>query len=188
MTETSTRLAKLREPFPPDQIGKLPKGGVMLDFIGHGYVTARFLDADPEWSWEPMAYDQDGLPKFDEFGGLWMWLTIAGIRRIGYGDSGGKKGPNGIKEAIGDALRNAGMRFGAGLELWCKGNPDAPEPPSPKDVALADLRTFCDGAMLDLKAVGSRFAKDYGGPITEADAATIKAFTGVIREEQAAEQ
>jgi hypothetical protein len=123
-------LAKLREPFPASQIGKLPKGGTTLDFVGHGFLTARFLDADPEWNWRPMAYDERGLPLFDENGGLWMYLTVGGVERIGYGDAGGRTGANAIKEAIGDALRNGGMRFGAALELWCKGDPDAPAPPS----------------------------------------------------------
>ena len=41
MTEPDVKaLAKLREPFPANQIGKLPKGGVTLDFVGHGYLTA----------------------------------------------------------------------------------------------------------------------------------------------------
>jgi hypothetical protein len=43
------------------------------------------------------------------------------VTRLGYGDSQGKTGGNAIKEAIGDALRNAGMRFGAALDLWHKG-------------------------------------------------------------------
>ena len=128
---TADALKKLRDPFPPEQIGKLPKGGILLDFVGHGYLTARFLDVDPEWSWEPFALDANGLPLLDESGGLWIRLTICGVTRIGYGDAGTKKGPNAVKEAIGDALRNAGMRFGAALELWCKGDPDAPTPPPP---------------------------------------------------------
>lgn len=125
------QLAKLRDPFPADQIGKLPKGGILLDFVGHGFLTARFLDVDPEWTWQPFALDANGLPLLDEAGGLWIRLTVCGVTRIGYGDAGGKKGANAVKEAIGDALRNAGMRFGAALSLWCKGDPDAPTPPTP---------------------------------------------------------
>ena len=41
-------LAALREPFPPEQIGKLPKGGAMLDFVGHAALTARLLSVDPD--------------------------------------------------------------------------------------------------------------------------------------------
>lgn len=69
-TSQLAALAKLREPFPPEQIGKLPKGGVMLDYVGHAALTARLLDVDPEWSWEPCALDELGLPVFDRAGGL----------------------------------------------------------------------------------------------------------------------
>lgn len=93
---------------------------VHLDYVGHAELTNRLLDADPMWSWEPVAFDQRGLPAFDENGGLWIRLTVCGHTRLGYGDSQGKKGPNAVKEAIGDALRNAAMRFGAALDLWAK--------------------------------------------------------------------
>ena len=140
MTEDIKQLAKLREPFPPNQIGKLPKGGIQLDFVGHGFITHRLLDVDPAWNWEPVALDDHGLPLLDEFGGVWIRLTVCGVTRLGYGDSGGKKGPNAIKESIGDALRNAGMRFGVALDLWCKGDPDAPEPPKPRTPAEVGQR------------------------------------------------
>ncbi|MER8002998.1 hypothetical protein [Streptomyces sp. NPDC095613] len=93
---------------------------IHLDYVGHAELTGRLLEADPLWTWEPMAFDADGLPRFDQNGGLWIRLTVAGHTRIGYGDSQGKTGPNAVKEAIGDALRNAGMRFGAALDLWSK--------------------------------------------------------------------
>lgn len=91
-----------------------------LDYVGHAELTNRLLDADPLWDWEPMAFDQNGLPLFDNNGGLWIRLTVCGKTRLGYGDAQGKKGPNAVKEAIGDALRNAAMRFGAALDLWAK--------------------------------------------------------------------
>ena len=145
MSEVDARhaqLAKLREPFEPGAIGKLPKpyrrdsqkgecrecGGyhglpaMHLDYVGHAALTDRLLQVDPAWTWEPMATDQVGLPQFDNFGGLWIRLTICGVTRLGYGDAQGKTGANAMKEAIGDALRNAGMRFGAALDLWHKGD------------------------------------------------------------------
>ena len=91
-----------------------------LDYVGHAELTNRLLDADPLWDWEPMAVDQYGLPLFDSNGGLWIRLTVCGKTRLGYGDAQGKKGPNAVKEAIGDGLRNAAMRFGAALDLWAK--------------------------------------------------------------------
>jgi hypothetical protein len=89
-----------------------------LDYVGHAEVTDRFLSVDPQWTWEPVAFGPDGLPAIDRAGGLWIRLTIAGVTRLGYGHADGKNGPDAVKEAIGDALRNAGMRFGVGLDLW----------------------------------------------------------------------
>lgn len=142
MSELHEGLKKLREPFEPGQINKLPKpyrkdspkgkcqecGGyhglpaAHLDYVGHAALTDRLLQVDPEWSWEPLAVGEDGLPRFDQNGGLWIRLTILGVTRLGYGDADGKRGGNAVKEAIGDALRNGGMRFGAALDLWHKGD------------------------------------------------------------------
>lgn len=95
---------------------------IHLSFVGHAALTDRLLDVDPHWWWEPVAFDAAGLPAFDRHGGLWIRLTLCGQTRLGYGDAQGKTGPNAVKEAIGDALRNAGMRFGAALDLWHKGD------------------------------------------------------------------
>ena len=109
------KASKLREPFPKSAIGKLPKGGVQLDYVGHAAVTDRLLSIDPEWSWEPMGVDPNtGLPVTDAKGNLWIKLTVCGVTRIGVGD--GKS----AKECIGDAIRNAAMRFGVALDLWSK--------------------------------------------------------------------
>lgn len=162
-------LALLREPFPPHQISKLPKpkskdspkgkcaecGGwhglpaVHLDYVGHAALTDRLLDADPAWTWEPLALDDKGLPALDNNGGLWIKLTVAGVARLGYGDAQGKTGGDAMKERIGDALRNAAMRFGAALDLWHKGElhkddepeakPAEPETPPIPDAVVADF-------------------------------------------------
>ena len=132
---TETGLALLREPFPEHQISHLPKGGVMLAYVGHAALTDRLLTADPTWTWEPLALDERGLPALDDSGGLWIRLTVCGITRIGYGDAGQKKGGDAMKERIGDALRNAAMRFGAALELWHKGELHAPEPLTEDEIA-----------------------------------------------------
>lgn len=140
-----TGLALLRVPFKPHQISKLPKqaawmaekkneytncdvcGGwhhpkaVHLDYVGHAALTDRLLDCDPEWNWEPLAVGEDGAPKLDQNGGMWIRLTVCGVTRLGYGHPDGKRGGDAVKEVIGDALRNAAMRFGAALDLWHKG-------------------------------------------------------------------
>lgn len=148
-----TGLDLLREPFPPHQISKLPKesgaqakerkdrvpgcmvwgckvcGGnhhkdaVHLDYVGHAALTDRLLDCDPNWNWEP--YDHPSLPTVQ--GGMWIKLTVCGVSRIGFGSADGKTGGDAIKEIIGDALRNAAMRFGAALDLWHKGQLHLPE-------------------------------------------------------------
>lgn len=143
------RLAELRKPFPAHQINRLPKPSpaqteavkkdysaghrchecgqwhaknvVHLDYVGHAALTDRLLDVDPAWGWEPLSLGPDGYPVIDKNGGMWIKLTVCGVTRLGYGDSQGKTGGNAIKECIGDALRNAAMRFGAALDLWHKG-------------------------------------------------------------------
>lgn len=135
-----TGLGLLRQPFPAHQISKLPKpkskdaqkgrcaecGGwhglpaVHLDYVGHAALTDRLLDADPAWTWEPIA-DAVALGLPTAQGGMWIRLTVCGVSRLGFGHSDGKSGGDAVKEVIGDALRNAAMRFGAALDLWHKG-------------------------------------------------------------------
>lgn len=91
-----------------------------LDFVGHAFVRERLLEVDRHWNWKPLAFTDRGLPLFDEFGGMWMFLTVCGETRLGYGDAAGKKGPNAVKEVIGDGLRNAGQSFGIALDQWKK--------------------------------------------------------------------
>ena len=110
----------LLAPFPKSQIQQLPKGGIRLDYVSHGNVTRRLLEVDPEWNWEPMSFDDQGLPLFDERGGLWIKLTICGVTRIGYGEPQGSDTYDRIKGAIGNAIRVAAMRFGVALDLWAK--------------------------------------------------------------------
>jgi hypothetical protein len=143
-----TGLDLLRVPFPDHQISKLPKPTkaqtdavradfkkgircklcgawhhpevVHLDYVGHAALTDRLLDADQNWNWEPVTDTK--LPAIDENKGMWIKLTVCGVTRLGYGHAEGKQGGDAIKEVIGDALRNAAMRFGAALDLWHKGD------------------------------------------------------------------
>lgn len=162
-------LARLREPFPAAEIRYLPrvwcgtcrdmKGAcknhqrmkcqkcrnnissahIDLAYVGHAEATNRLLNIDPAWSWEPVALDEKGLPQHDHNGGLWIRLTVCGVTRLGYGNAEGKRGGDAVKEIIGDAIRNAGMRFGMALDLWTSsdleiaedGPKDAPARPEP---------------------------------------------------------
>lgn len=120
--------ARLQEPFPPSQIQRLDRLGG-LDYVSHGNVTKRLLEVDPEWNWRPLAYDERGLPQFDEHGGLWIELTVLGVTRLGYGEPQGSDDFDKTKGCIGNAIRNAAMRFGVALDLWAKDLPQhAPEP------------------------------------------------------------
>jgi len=104
-----------------------------LDYVGHAEATDRLLSVDPTWDWEPMAKDANGLPLCDVDGGMWITLTVCGMTRKGYGDAVGKRaGTTATKEIIGDAIRNAGMRFGMALDLWAKTDLHA-EPPHPAE-------------------------------------------------------
>lgn len=152
MTETLERWAaddkKLRAPFPPERVGKLPKPyqkdaqkgncgecgkyhglpALHLDYVGHGAITERLLEVDPDWDWEPLALDGNGLPLITQRGGdleLWIRLTIGGRTKKGVGTCPANQF-DASKVLIGDALRNAGMRFGLALDLWIKGD-DHPE-------------------------------------------------------------
>lgn len=77
-------------------------------------VTDRLNTVDPTWTWEPVALNEQGLPAYDQAGGLWIRLTVGGVTRLGYGD-----GPD-PKQRIGEAISNAAMRFGVALDLWRK--------------------------------------------------------------------
>ncbi len=183
-TETSRRaavVAKMREHFSPNDIGKLPKPTQAqteavkaniregqrcrlchgwhhpdvqhLDYIGHAAITNRLLDADPEWNWEPLASSPDGLPLVDKDGGMWIKLTVGGVTRMGYGDAGRKTGPDAMKERIGDALRNAAMRFGAGLELWHKG--EFLGAPDEEDEHVPAVISYAEGIFKSMREAGS---------------------------------
>ena len=172
-------LAKLREPFPPEAISKLPKGkgtgnenktcnvckgwhkpGMMhLDYVGHAALTNRLLTVDLCWTWEPFVTDEHGAPLMERTQdgapvGLWIKLTVAGMTRLGYGSCEPGKS-DAVKELIGDALRNSAMRFGCALDLWHKGDlpshddESAPEP-SPETVDLSEL----EGAILTAQDLG----------------------------------
>lgn len=137
----------LRRPFEKDEIellpkytgkkdanGKIPRDAygncstcgrchpfpcVHLSYVGHAGITDRLNEVDPAWNWQPVSEDADGLPLIKS-GGMWIKLTVLGVTRLGYGDAQGKTGPNAVKEMIGDAIRNAAMRFGVGTYLWSK--------------------------------------------------------------------
>ncbi|MDE1907620.1 MAG: hypothetical protein KGH75_14335 [Rhodospirillales bacterium] len=204
MSDEIKGLALLRAPFPDNQVGVLPKPyskdapkewcnvcrtkhgmpAAHLNYVGHAALTHRLLDADPSWTWEPLAHDERGLPLMDAAGGMWIRLTVCGVTRLGYGDADGKKGPSAVKEIIGDALRNAGMRFGMALEFWHKGDLYGAPPPGveegeapPEATASTDdeLLAAIDNAP-DLPALQAAYKAAYSKAKAANDATALKTF------------
>lgn len=102
-----------------------------LKYVGHARVTKRLNEVDPSWDYEFMATRPDGSPL--TMGGMWIRLTVCGLTKIGFGDAGGKEGPDAVKEMIGDAIRNAAMRFGCGLDMWMSDDDEITYPPVGED-------------------------------------------------------
>jgi len=202
----ASKLASLRAPFPADEIELLPKytgrkdangkvprdaygscrecGGyhplpsIHLSYVGHAGITNRLLDVDPEWTWEPLALNANGTPQMAD-GGMWIRLTVLGVTRLGFGDAQDKKGPNATKEMIGDAIRNAAMRFGVGTYLWSKsdaakamlirgieGNTDIDEEatakpqPAPESKPQAAVKAVSEGVLKEIHALRDELGVD----------------------------
>ena len=157
----------------PDQsiVGKLPRGGATLDFVGHAEITRILIDIDPLWNWEPVAWSPDGRPQINVVNGnavMWGTLTVLGHSRLGVGTARHDKADL-DKELIGDFLRNAAMRFGICLSLWSKTEwEDQPEAakPAPKvdtESAIKRFRDACTKEGLDAE----KFANDSGVPFLQ---------------------
>ena len=106
----------------PKIVGKLPKGGMQLDFVGHADTQKALSEIDPTWSMEPVAFDEFGLPAFRVENGMAhmaAWMTLLGVRRLGVGSVQASK-PDLYKELLSDSLRNCAMRHNVYLSLWTK--------------------------------------------------------------------
>lgn len=182
MTLTPEGQAALRAPFEQHQIGSLPRGGTTLDYVGHAAVTDRLLSVDPLWTWEPFAMTEHGAPLVLHESGrrtLWIRLTVCGVTRIGVGIVKGDKDEV-EKELIGDAIRNAAMRFGVALDLWHKGgslNGDGPAsesdaPPAPSGPDWAALG-WQDEAEHDARKADT---KAKAAALSDASKETLKAW------------
>lgn len=193
-----TGLERMRQPVPDNLVSKKPQGTKAqnecpadqkrncnvcggwhhpaikhLDYVGHAAATHLILEADDRWNWEPLALTEEGLPRFDANGGLWIRLTVDGITRLGYGNADKKNfGDAGAreKEVIGDALRNAAMRFGLALELWSKADLHGQSERDKWFFAHVDairgarnvgaLKTAAQAAIAEAKARGDQDAED----------------------------
>lgn len=152
------QMKKLREPFPDSVIDTIDTGNARLKYASHAAVTQRLLEVDPLWNWEPVAFTEDGLPRFDDKGGLWIRLTVCGVTRYGYGEPQGRDYHDRVKGTIGNAIRVAAMRFGVGLDLWSKTDIstsfEIPKPvASDKDLANWTKRILEAQDFLTLKSI-----------------------------------
>jgi len=144
----------------PRIVGKLPRSGIQLDYVGHAEITKILIEIDPMWTLEPVAFDDDGLPAVRRNGKMIeaaFWMTILGHRRYCIGSVEARKGDGDLgKELISDALRNGAMRFGVALSLWSKEEwqtddlmpADKKPKPKPKVVPV-DPATTVDPKLLD---------------------------------------
>ena len=106
----------------PKIVSKLPKGGVTLDFVGHADITRILIEIDPMWYWEPIKFDDDGLPAYRVENGMAHMagrMCLLGVERIAIGSAPHDK-KDLLKELASDFLRNGAMRFGISLNLWTK--------------------------------------------------------------------
>lgn len=179
----------------PKIVGKLPKGGRQLDFVGHADVTKFLLEIDPHWQWVPIAWD-NGRPAIHiENGMATMWgeLRILGQARLGVGSVEAKK-PDLDKELVSDFLRNAAMRFGICLSLWTKQEWEdiespgkaAPKPSRPAPVEQADsdelspeqrqqLQAACAKAGIDPAVMAANAGLDWAGDLKNSDIPALRA-------------
>lgn len=124
---------------PSSAVSQLPRGNVQLDYLDHAQTTRALIEIDPLWTYEFRAVADDGLPRVRQVGerlylGITLWLCGKPLPGIG---SALVTSPDPLKELIGDALRNAAMRFGIALSLWSKLEMPTTEPQSlPPEAAL----------------------------------------------------
>jgi hypothetical protein len=105
----------------PKIVGTIPRNGINLAYVSHADITKILIEIDPNWNWQPAAWD-NGRPAIHvENGTATMWgaLTLLGKTLLGVGSVRADK-QDLDKELIGDFLRNASMRFGIALSLWSK--------------------------------------------------------------------
>ena len=83
-TEKLAQIVKDHAVPDPSIVGKLPRGGTQLDYVGHAEVTRILLEIDPLWTIEPVAFDEAGLPARVKIGTMvqaGFWMTVLGHRR-----------------------------------------------------------------------------------------------------------
>jgi hypothetical protein len=202
--ELSEILTKYGVP-DPKIVGKLPKGNVSLDFVGHADVTKFLLETDPNWRWVPIEW-KDGRPAIHVENGMatmWGELTVLGQSRLGVGSVRADK-PDLDKELVSDFIRNAAMRFGFCLSLWTKQEwedldnhkpapTNKPVPKTaPKPAPTADgfisneqrqqLQAACAKAGIAPEVMAQNAGLDWNGDIKDSDIPALRAAFKELKE------
>lgn len=148
VADTKAQLADVLKKYAvpdPKIVSKLPKGGIQLDFVGHADITRILIEIDPFWYWEPIKFDDDGLPAYRVENGMAHMagrMCLLGVERIAIGSAPHNK-QDLLKELASDFIRNAAMRFGVSLSLWTKSEWEdlGGAPTAPKKVMPARPKT-----------------------------------------------
>jgi hypothetical protein len=200
--ETAELLKVLHNYAVPDPkiVGKLPKGGNFLSFVGHADITRILIEVDPHWRLVPIAWE-NGRPAVNivnDMATMWFEMTLLGQARLAIGTA--KANSMDLDKVLyGDALRNGAMRFGIGLSLWTKQewedldhHTPAPAPrPAAKPAAkpagkasptkelteeqIAQFKAACDNVGLNIVDVIAHAGIDANRPLIEADLAGLRA-------------
>jgi len=123
----------------PKIVGKLPRGNIKLDYVGHAEITRILTEIDPLWEWKPLKIDDDGLPAYRVENGMAHMagaMTLLGHTRLAIGSAPHNK-QDLLKELVSDFIRNGAMRFGVALSLWSKEEWADDSAPAPKKKAAA---------------------------------------------------
>lgn len=184
----------------PKIVGKLPKGGTSLDFVGHADITRILIEIDPHWRLVPIAWE-NGRPAVNivnDMATMWFEMTLLGQARLAIGTA--KANSMDLDKVLyGDALRNGAMRFGIGLSLWTKQEwndldhyQQAPAPAPAKKTTgptstkkaspttplseeqVSQFKAACDTAGFDMAEVVAH-AGINDRPLVEADLAQLRA-------------
>lgn len=206
MTENTSQLRKVLNDYAvpdPKIVGKLPKGGATLDFVGHADITRILIEIDPHWRLVPIAWE-NGRPAVNivnDMATMWFEMTLLGQARLAIGTA--KANSMDLDKVLyGDALRNGAMRFGIGLSLWTKqewndldhhtpakpaprqtGTAEKPAAPvqTPKPTALlsdeqvAQFRAACEAKGLDVYSVAEAAGIEPGAVWVQAHLSALRA-------------
>jgi len=206
MTENTNQLRKVLVDYAvpdPKIVGKLPKGGATLDFVGHADITRILIEIDPHWRLVPIAWE-NGRPAVNivnDMATMWFEMTLLGQARLAIGTA--KANSMDLDKVLyGDALRNGAMRFGIGLSLWTKqewndldhhtpakpaprqtgtaakpASPaQTPKPTAPlSDEQVAQFRAACEAKGLDADSVAEAAGIEPGAVWVQAHLSALRA-------------